>query len=169
MATTGLNDHVVVSMENDIAAVVVVKHRYCTQFGGRTAGLRNNRRIQAVYQSLYDGVVCRIHVSIERKGTPAKTEERRVTKRSDDPVLPAQALKADIQHSPTAALFARTRKTAPNVREVRGPRRTAETLALPMKSAIRDALVTVLAVERHQERTLLLRTVKTDKPAARRV
>ena len=72
-----------------------------------------------MHQSLYDGVVCRIHVSAERKRALAKTEERGVPVWSDDPVLPAQALKADIQHSPTAALFARTRKTAPDFGELR--------------------------------------------------
>ena len=40
---------------------------------------------------------------------------------------------------------------------------------LLIESAIADALMTVLAVERHQKRTLLLRTVETHNPATRRV
>ena len=47
-----------------------------------------------VHQSLYDGVVCGVHVAVEGEGALALAVEGLVLGRGDDPVLPVEVLKA---------------------------------------------------------------------------
>lgn len=150
MATARFYHHVRVLFQNHVVAVVEVENRNGRELGGRAAWLGYNCRVHEMDQGLNDGVIRSVHLRTEGKRAFSETEERRVSLRRDDPVLPAQPLEADVQHSTTAALFAGALKVPAGVGELRseGTRRATSTwLFQRMKTLIRDALF-MASVER---------------------
>ena len=142
MATARLHDHVRVLFEDHVVAVVEVENRNGRELGRRAAWLGYHCRIHEMHQRLHDGVVGSVHLRAEGKRTFTETEERRVSLRRDDPVLPAKPLEADVQHSTTAALFAGALEVPANVGKLRseGTRRATSTRFQSVKTLIRHAL-----------------------------
>lgn len=54
-------------------------------------------RVHEMNKSLYDGMICGIHVSVEWKVAFARTVERSVTIRRDDPILPLQIFETHVE------------------------------------------------------------------------
>lgn len=149
MATARFHNHVRVLFEDHVVAVVEVENRNGRELGGRTAWLWYHWGIHKMHQRLHNGVVSSVHMRAEGKWAFSKAEERRVSLRRDDPVLPPKPLEADVQHSTTAALFAGALEVPANVGELRSERtrRATSTWFQRVKSLIRYTLF-VAAVER---------------------
>ena len=149
MATAGFHDHVRVLFEDHVVAVVEVENRNGRELGGRAARLGYHCRTHEVHQRLHDGVICSVHLRAEGKRAFTVTEERRVSLRRDDPVLPAKPLEADVQHSTAAALFAGALEVPANVGKLRSERtrRATSRRFQCVKTLIRHALF-LAAVER---------------------
>jgi hypothetical protein len=81
------DDHIFVLLQNHVRVVVKVEHHDGGQFGRGTARLRHRVRVHQVHQSLYDCVIRRVHVRLERKRALSVTVEGGVSVWSDNPIL----------------------------------------------------------------------------------
>lgn len=97
MAAAGPDHHVAVLFENDVGAVVKVEHGDGVELRGRTARLGHRVWVDKMDQRLHNGVVCGVHVGVQREGALSLTVVRSVALRSNDPVLPSQVSETDVE------------------------------------------------------------------------
>ena len=87
MASTALDDHVLVLLEDDVAALVEVQNGDGRERGGRAAGLGDVAGAHEVHEGLHDGVVGGVHVGAQGEGALAGAVVGLVAFGGDDPVL----------------------------------------------------------------------------------
>ena len=104
MTATRLDHHVFVFLENDIRTLVKVQDGDATELGGGTTGFGDVVRSHEMHEGLDNGVVGGVHVSVEGEGALPVTVVSGVSVRGDDPVLPAEVFKADIESPLLTAL-----------------------------------------------------------------
>ena len=94
MASAGFHDHVTVLFQYNVRIVVEVEDGDGRKFDGRAARFGHPVRVHQVHERLHDGVIGRVHVSVQRERALAVAVECRIAVRCDDPVL-QQANKAN--------------------------------------------------------------------------
>ena len=87
MTAASADDHVAISLEDDVGVIVEVEDGDGRELGRRAARLRHGQRLGEVRQRLHDGVVGGVHLGVQRERALAVAVERRVTFRRYDPVL----------------------------------------------------------------------------------
>jgi len=107
VAAAGVDDHVVVLLEDDVERLVVEEQQDARGARGRAAGARHAGRVHDVEQRLHDRVVGGVLRRRQREGALARAVERVVAARRDDPALngspfqpPASPRPAPVAHVP---------------------------------------------------------------------
>ena len=67
MASTSLDNHIPVSLEDNVGVVVEVEDGDGGELGGCAAGLGHQVGVQEVDQRLHNGMIGGVHVSTQRK------------------------------------------------------------------------------------------------------
>lgn len=97
VAATSSDHHVAVFLENDVRAVVEVEHRDGIELRGGTAGFRNCLWVNEMNKCLHNGMVCGVHVGVQREGTLSLAIVCCISFWSNDPVLPPQVSETDVE------------------------------------------------------------------------
>lgn len=124
MASAAFNNHVFVFLQVHVVVVKIVKDADSAELGGSATRLRHFCWVHQVHKRLHNGMICGIHVGVEREVAFTGTVERTVAVRRYNPVLPLQILETHVESLDLTAfriVIARMRQRVPVLRLLLSP------------------------------------------------
>ena len=100
--TASLDDHVVIIFEDDLVILVDVEHGDGGELGRDATRPRHGSRVHRVHQRLHDCVIRGVEVIGQRERAVALAVVGVVARWGDDPVVPADVAKVDVERMASA-------------------------------------------------------------------